>query len=240
MDIGGFFYQVDCVSTTPCPGRPPISTRPVAARAHHHPGSGLPCWTMSGLRPVCRHHTTPLTTLERFWWGEGRDEGSILTGTSDYPPCAAPAPRGYFGGAWSSPSNRTARPLEQTYCTPFMGYPFYAKADTIHNDYFNDAAPPMRATTGIMDPIHFRQGPRVSPYSRSAFATGACSSGRTMRSHEALGIEANPPLRPADGENPAACPRAVTQDARKSALPIGEGRFWNRNATTLSQPIKTV
>ena len=34
--------------------------------------------------------------------------------------------------------------VEQTYCTPFMGYPFYSRDDSVHNPYYNQDLPPQR------------------------------------------------------------------------------------------------
>ena len=55
--------------------------------------------------------------------------------------------------------------VEQTYCTPYMGYPYYSSHDElIHNDYHNDDCPPMRGfyRWHIPDPIRFRSGLRVT------------------------------------------------------------------------------
>ena len=55
--------------------------------------------------------------------------------------------------------------VEQTYCTPFLGYPFYSRHDTtVHNNYHNDDCPPMRGfyRWHIPDPIHFEEDIRVT------------------------------------------------------------------------------
>ena len=55
--------------------------------------------------------------------------------------------------------------MEQTFCTPFLGYPFYSHHDTsIHNDYHNDDCPPMRGfyRWHIPDPIRFEKDLRVT------------------------------------------------------------------------------
>ena len=53
--------------------------------------------------------------------------------------------------------------VEQTYCTPFMGYPFYSRDDNFHNDYFNRDCPPMRGfyRWHVMDPVLFEKDLRV-------------------------------------------------------------------------------
>ncbi len=85
-----------------------------------------------------------LTTLERYWWGEGEMK-FYLDGDKDYPTICGTGSEDYFGGAWSFTHQVEGRSVEQTYCTPFLGYPFYSRHDTTaHNDYYNDDCPPMR------------------------------------------------------------------------------------------------
>ncbi|WP_242698557.1 DUF2961 domain-containing protein [Bacillus sp. SD088] len=33
----------------------------------------------------------------------------------------------YVGGAWSFASQQDGKTVENTFCTPFMGYPYYSK-----------------------------------------------------------------------------------------------------------------
>ena len=53
--------------------------------------------------------------------------------------------------------------LEKTFCTPFAGYPFYARDDTFHSDYYNRDCPPMRGfyRWHVCDPVLFQRGLRV-------------------------------------------------------------------------------
>ena len=53
--------------------------------------------------------------------------------------------------------------MEKTYCTPFLGYPFYSRDDNFHNDYYNRDVPPMRSfyRWHIMDPVLFEKDLRV-------------------------------------------------------------------------------
>lgn len=104
-----------------------------------------------------------LTTLERFWWGEGEVK-FYIDGDEEYPTICGTGMEDYFGGAWSFASQADGRTVENTYCTPFMGYPYYSAQHNIHNDYFNDDAPPMRGfyRWHIMDPIHFTEDLKVT------------------------------------------------------------------------------
>ena len=93
-----------------------------------------------------------LTTLERYWYGEG--EVKIYLDAEDY-----------FGGAWSFAHQEDGRTVEQTFCTPFLGYPYYSNRDTaIHNNYHNDDMMPQRSfyRWHIMDPILFEKDIKVT------------------------------------------------------------------------------
>ena len=105
-----------------------------------------------------------LSTLERYWWGEGEMK-FYIDGDTDYPTICGTGTEDYFGGAWSFAKQENGRTVEQTFCTPFLGYPFYSHHDTsIHNDYHNDDCPPMRGfyRWHIPDPIRFEKDLRVT------------------------------------------------------------------------------
>ena len=105
-----------------------------------------------------------LTTLERYWWGEGEMK-FYLDGDLEYPTICGTGTEDYFGGAWSFASQEDGKTVENTYCTPFLGYPYYSHHDdSVHNDYHNDDCPPMRGfyRWHIMDPIHFEEDLKVT------------------------------------------------------------------------------
>ena len=105
-----------------------------------------------------------LSTLERYWWGEGEMK-FYIDGDKDYPTICGTGTEDYFGGAWSFTHQEGGRSVEQTYCTPFLGYPYYSHRDQgVHNDYHNDDCPPMRGfyRWHILDPIRFSQDLRVT------------------------------------------------------------------------------
>lgn len=105
-----------------------------------------------------------LSTLERGWWGEGEIK-FYLDGDKEYPTICGTGTEDYFGGAWSFATQLNGCTIENTFCTPFMGYPFYSAHDNaIHSDYHNDECPPMRGLYRfhIPDPIHFSKDLKVT------------------------------------------------------------------------------
>ena len=55
--------------------------------------------------------------------------------------------------------------MEQTYSTPFLGYPYYSKQDELtYHPYYNDDCPPMRGMYRfhIPDPVYFEEDIRVT------------------------------------------------------------------------------
>ena len=105
-----------------------------------------------------------LTTLERYWWGEGEVK-FYIDGDEAYPTICGTGTEDYFGGSWSFARQENGRTVEQNYCTPYMGYPFYsARDDKIHNMYHNDDCMPMRGfyRWHIQDPICFDENLKVT------------------------------------------------------------------------------
>ena len=104
-----------------------------------------------------------LTSLERYWWGEGEMK-FFIDGDAQYPTICGTGTEDYFGGAWSFAATRDGQTIEQTFCTPYMGYPFYSHHDKVINPYYNNDCPPMRGfyRWHIPDPIHFSSDLKVT------------------------------------------------------------------------------
>ena len=105
-----------------------------------------------------------LTSLERYWYGEGEVK-FYLDGDQDYPTICGTGTEDYFGGAWSFATQKDGKTVENTFCTPFLGYPYYSHHDTfLHHDFHNDDQLPQRSfyRWHIMDPILFEKDIRVT------------------------------------------------------------------------------
>lgn len=105
-----------------------------------------------------------LTTLERYWWGEGELK-FYLDDDQKYPTICGTGTEDYFGGAWSFASQENGKTVENTYSTPYLGYPYYSKTDKLASSlYYNDDCPPMRGfyRWHILDPIRFQKNIRVT------------------------------------------------------------------------------
>lgn len=105
-----------------------------------------------------------LTTLQRYWWGEGEVK-FYIDGDVEYPTICGTGMEDYVGGSWSFASHPDGKTVENTYCTPYLGYPFYSRHDRlVYNAYHNDDCPPMRGfyRWHIPDPIFFEENLKVT------------------------------------------------------------------------------
>lgn len=105
-----------------------------------------------------------LTTLERYWWGEGEMK-FYIDGDDRYPTICGTGTEDYFGGSWSYAHQINGKTVEQQYNSPFLGYPYYSSHDELtHNPYHNDDCMPMRGLYRwhIVDPICFEENLKVT------------------------------------------------------------------------------
>lgn len=105
-----------------------------------------------------------LTTLERYWWGEGEVK-FYVDDDEEFPTQCSTGMEDYFGGSWSFAKQENGKTIEQTYTTPYIGYPYYSRTDeTIHNDYHNDDIMPQRGfyRWHIQDPVCFYENIKVT------------------------------------------------------------------------------
>ena len=115
-----------------------------------------------------------LSTLQRYWWGEGEIK-FYIDGDREFPTICGTGMEDYFGGSWSFSQKGDPKMMEHCYSMHYLGYPFYSKHDTlVTNAYHNDDCPPMRGfyRWHAKDPIFFDENLRVTIQQ-----IGVCSAG---------------------------------------------------------------
>ena len=163
-DIPSFFYQVDYTLYDELP--PETGYFHAQWRRERLTEKGKDYVILDGVKGKGQYVGTylALTTLERYWWGEGEIK-FYLDGDNEYPTICGTGTEDYFGGSWSFAHQVEGKTVEQTYCTPYMGYHHYAHHDgDTHNLYHNDDMPPQRGfyRWHIPDPICFEEDLRVT------------------------------------------------------------------------------
>ena len=85
-----------------------------------------------------------LTTLERYWYGEGEVK-FYIDGDEEYPTICGTGTEDYFGGAWC---------FSKTFSAPYLGYPFGGENRTgaRHSLY----------RFHVLDPVRFRERLKVT------------------------------------------------------------------------------
>ena len=104
------------------------------------------------------------TSLSRYWWGEGEVK-FYIDGDGDWPTICGTGAEDYFGGAWGFVKPDNGNPVhEQTYSTPFLGYPYFSKTDDTRAHIYDGAACPMRGfyRWHLPDPLLFEEELRVT------------------------------------------------------------------------------
>lgn len=162
--IPAFFYQIDYCLYEELPG--PVSYFHARWNRERITEKGRDYVILDGVKGSGMYVGTylALQTLERYWWGEGEVK-FFLDGDREFPTICGTGMEDYVGGSWSFARYENGRTLEQTYSTPFLGYPFYSKSDgLVKNLYHNDDCPPMRGfyRFHIPDPIFFETDIRVT------------------------------------------------------------------------------
>ena len=106
-----------------------------------------------------------LTALESRWWGEGEVK-MYIDGDDQYPTWCSTGAEDYFGGAWSfADFDKHGRMHEQTFCAPYVGFPFYSQRLASHREsaYWDVNTPVTRGLYRwhIPDPIYLEHDLRV-------------------------------------------------------------------------------
>ena len=163
-EIPGFFYQIDYTLYDDMPDN--ISYFHAQWRRERLTQKQVDYTIVDNIKGKGHYVGTymALTTLERYWWGEGEVK-MYIDGDEDYPTICGTGTEDYFGGSWSFAKDVNGVTVEETYCTPFMGYPYLSREDSeVYNPYFMNDKPTERGfyRWHIMDPILFDQDLRVT------------------------------------------------------------------------------
>jgi len=106
-----------------------------------------------------------LTSLERYWWGEGEVKFFIDSDTT-LPSLCSTGLEDYAGGAWAFQDELRSdpEPAILTFCAPYCGYPYTSAQDHTKASPFATPAAPMHGLYRwhLPDPIHFQSSLRVT------------------------------------------------------------------------------
>jgi len=165
VEVSAFFYQVDYCLYDELPED--IAYFHAQWRRERLTEKQVDYTIVDGIRGKGHYVGTymALTALERYWWGEGEIK-FYIDGDVEYPTICGTGTEDYFGGAWSFGGlDANGKMIEKTYCTPFMGYPYYSHHDEeVFNPYHNNDTLPQRGfyRWHITDPILFDEDLKVT------------------------------------------------------------------------------
>lgn len=106
-----------------------------------------------------------LTSLQRYWWGEGEVK-FYVDDDEEYPTLCSTGLEDYAGGAWAFQDQLRAHPEPGviTFSAPYFGYPYHSAQDTTGASPFSTKMPPMHGLYRwhLPDPIYFQERLKVT------------------------------------------------------------------------------
>lgn len=106
-----------------------------------------------------------LTSLHRYWWGEGEVK-FYIDDDDAYPTLCSTGLEDYAGGAWAFQDALRSNPPPQpiTFSEPFFGYPFSSSTDRTEASPFAVEMPPMHGLYRwhLPDPVYFSNRLKVT------------------------------------------------------------------------------
>ena len=116
-----------------------------------------------------------LTSLERFWWGEGEVK-FFLDGDADFPTICSTGLEDYAGGAWAFQDylRKDPPPNPQCFSAPYCGYPYFSARDSSGASEFATEMAPSHGLYRwhLPDPIYFAESIRVTLQQIGAWQDG--------------------------------------------------------------------
>lgn len=106
-----------------------------------------------------------VTSLERFWWGEGEIK-FYVDGDDDWPSLTSTGLEDYVGGSWAFQDalRKDPEPVPGTYSSHSLGFTRVQTKETTKHSGYERAMPPQfdMYRWHLMDPIHFAQDLKVT------------------------------------------------------------------------------
>lgn len=106
-----------------------------------------------------------LTSLHRYWWGEGEVK-FFVDDDFEFPTLCSTGLEDYAGGAWAFQDELRNDPEPEilTFSAPYFGYPFHSAKDTTKASPFSTEMPPMHGLYRwhLPDPIYFEEELKVT------------------------------------------------------------------------------
>jgi Protein of unknown function (DUF2961) len=106
-----------------------------------------------------------LTSLHRYWWGEGEVK-FFVDGDTEHPTLCSTGLEDYAGGAWAFQDELRSHPEPEvlTFSAPYFGYPYSSARDTTKASPFSTEMPPSHGLYRwhLPDPIYFTEDLRVT------------------------------------------------------------------------------
>jgi hypothetical protein len=106
-----------------------------------------------------------LTSLQRFWWGEGEVK-FFIDDDSQYPTQVSTGLEDYAGGAWAFQDALSSdpAPVPITFNAPYFGYPYYSAEDASKASPFATPTAPSHAVYRwhLPDPVIFTSRLRIT------------------------------------------------------------------------------
>jgi hypothetical protein len=126
-DIPSFYYQINYVLVDEIPEN--AAYFHASWRRENTAATGQDFTILDGVRGRGHYIGTYMawTALDRYWWGEGEMK-FFIDGDEEWPTICGTGVEDYFGGAWSFYEyDAEGKFAEQTYSTPYLGYPYYSE-----------------------------------------------------------------------------------------------------------------
>ncbi|MFC0672343.1 glycoside hydrolase family 172 protein [Brachybacterium hainanense] len=164
--VRGFFYQVDATTGDEL-GEDTGYFHAQWRRSNGDLARGQDHVVLDGVRGRGMYLGTffSLTSLERFWWGEGELK-FFVDGDDRWPSLTSTGLEDYVGGSWAFQDGlqKNPEPVPQTYSSHSLGFTRVATKESTKFSNYERAMPPQfdMYRWHLVDPIHFASDLRIT------------------------------------------------------------------------------